>query len=77
MDSLSTGLVADVLNRLHQEAEIADTPLMQALVDEAGSREEMISQAIAAESRDLNAVYQTYADNFLSVSPRFGRFLYM
>ena len=77
MDSLSTGLVADVLHRLHQEAEIADAPLMQALVDEAGSREEMISQAIAAESRDLNEVYQRFADNFLSVSPRFGRFLYM
>ncbi|MCP3407074.1 O-methyltransferase [Bradyrhizobium sp. CCGB01] len=77
MDSLSTGLVADVLDRLHQEAEIADAPLMQALVDEAGSREELISQAIAAESRNLNAVYQNYANNFLSVSPRFGRFLYM
>lgn len=77
MDSLSTGLVADVLDRLHQEAEIADAPLMQALIDEAGSREELISQAIAAESRDLNAVYQSYANNFLSVSPRFGRFLYM
>jgi len=77
MDSLSTGLVADVLHRLHQEAEIADAPLMQALVNEAGSREEMISQAIAAENRDLGQVYQGYANNFLSVSPRFGRFLYM
>jgi len=77
MDSLSTGLVADVLDRLHQEAEIADAPLMQALVNEAGSREEMISQAIAAENRDLGQVYQGYANNFLSVSPRFGRFLYM
>lgn len=77
MDSLSTGLVADVLDRLHQEAEIADAPLMQALVNEAGSREEMINQAIAAENRDLGQVYQGYANNFLSVSPRFGRFLYM
>ena len=77
MDSLSTGLIADVLHRLHQEAEIADAPLMQALVNEAGSREEMISQAIAAENRDLGQVYQGYANNFLSVSPRFGRFLYM
>lgn len=77
MDSLSTGLVADVLHRLHQEAEIADPPLMQAFANEADSREEMISQAIAAESRDLNEVYQRFANNFLSVSPRLGRFLYM
>ncbi|MBR1126781.1 O-methyltransferase [Bradyrhizobium iriomotense] len=77
MDSLSTGVVADVLHRLHQEAEIADAPLMQAFVNEGTSREEMISQAIAAESRDLNEVYQRYANNFLSVSPRFGRFLHM
>jgi predicted O-methyltransferase YrrM len=77
MDSISSGLVADVLHRLHQEAEIADAPLMQAFVNEGTSREEMISQAIAAESRDLNEVYQRFANNFLSVSPRFGRFLYM
>jgi predicted O-methyltransferase YrrM len=77
MDSLNTGVVADVLQRLHQEAEIADAPLMQAFANEATSREEIISQAIAAENRDLNEVYQRFAGNFLSVSPRFGRFLYM
>ncbi|UWU74152.1 class I SAM-dependent methyltransferase [Bradyrhizobium huanghuaihaiense] len=77
MDSISSGLVADVLHRLHQEAEIADAPLMQAFMNEGTSREEMISQAIAAESRDLTEVYQRFANNFLSVSPRFGRFLYM
>ncbi|MBR0841211.1 class I SAM-dependent methyltransferase [Bradyrhizobium liaoningense] len=77
MDSLSTGLVADVLRRLHQEAEIADAPLMQTLAAAAGSREEMISQVVAAESSDLRKVYQGFASNFLSVSPRFGRFLYM
>ncbi|MGY4625707.1 O-methyltransferase [Bradyrhizobium sp. USDA 4486] len=77
MDSISSGLVADVLRRLHQEAEIADGPLMQAYMNEGTSREEMISQAIAAESRDLNEVYHRFANNFLSVSPRFGRFLYM
>ncbi|MGX1321479.1 putative O-methyltransferase YrrM [Bradyrhizobium sp. USDA 377] len=77
MDSISSGLVADVLHRLHREAEVADAPLMQTFVNDGTSREEMISQAIAAESRDLNEVYQRFANNFLSVSPRFGRFLYM
>ncbi|MBR1363539.1 MULTISPECIES: O-methyltransferase [Bradyrhizobium] len=77
MDSLSKGVVADVLHRLHQEAEIADGQLMQTFANEAKSRDEIISKAIAAESRDLNEVYRGLADNFLSVSPRFGRFLYM
>ena len=30
MDSLSSGPVAEVLKRLHREAEAADAPLMQA-----------------------------------------------
>lgn len=77
MDSLSSGLVADVLERLHREAEAADAPLVQTITSEASNREEMISQFIAAESRDLKSVYHGLAGNFLSVSPRFGRFLYM
>jgi predicted O-methyltransferase YrrM len=77
MDSLSSGPVAEVLERLHQEAEAADAPLMQTFPDEAGPREEMLGQFIEAESKDLAAVYHGLAGNFLSVSPLFGRFLYM
>lgn len=77
MDSLSSGLVADVLERLHREAEAADAPLAQTLANEASSRDEMISRIIEAESRDLKGLYRGFASNFLSVSPRFGRFLYM
>lgn len=77
MDSISSGLVADVLERLHREADAADAPLAQAVTNEANSREEMISQVIAAENRDLEGIYRGFAGNFLSVSPRFGRFLYM
>lgn len=77
MDSLSSGLVADVLERLHREADAADAPLAQAVSNEANSGEEMISQVIAAENRDLEGIYRGFAGNFLSVSPRFGRFLYM
>jgi len=77
MDSLSSGLVRDVLERLHREAEAADAPLAQTITSEASNREEMISRFIAAESRDLKSVYHGLAGNFLSVSPRFGRFLYM
>ncbi|MBR0956425.1 O-methyltransferase [Bradyrhizobium japonicum] len=77
MDSLSSGLVADVLERLHREAEAADAPLAQSFANEASSREEMINQLVTAEGRDLEGTYRGFADNFLSVSPRFGRFLYV
>lgn len=77
MDSLSSGLVADVLERLHREAEAADAPLVQTFTNEASSREEMIGRIIEAESSDLEGLYHGFAGNFLSVSPHFGRFLYM
>jgi predicted O-methyltransferase YrrM len=77
MDSLSSGPVADVLQRLHQEAEAADAPLMQTFESEATTVEQAMSQVVAAETKDLTGLYHGYARNFLSVSPEFGRFLYM
>jgi predicted O-methyltransferase YrrM len=77
MDSLSSGPVAEVLQRLHREAEAADAPLMQAFESEMTTVEQAMSQVVEAETRDLAALYQGYAGNFLSVSPEFGRFLYM
>jgi predicted O-methyltransferase YrrM len=76
MDSLSQGPVADVLLRLHREAEAADAPLMLAM-DEATDQQGAISHFIEAETRDLTGVYRGLADNFLNVSPEFGRFLYL
>jgi predicted O-methyltransferase YrrM len=77
MDSISSGAVAEVLKRLHQEAEAADAPLMQSLMGEATSQEQAITQFIDAETKDMKGVYHGLAGNFLSVSPQFGRFLYM
>jgi predicted O-methyltransferase YrrM len=77
MDSLSSGLAAEVLHRLHQEADAADAPLMQAYASEMTNVEQAMNQVVAAENRDLTGLYHGYADNFLSVSPEFGRFLYM
>jgi predicted O-methyltransferase YrrM len=77
MDSLTDGLAADVLRRLHQEAEAADAPLAQTFTNGTSSREEIIGRIIEAESRDLKGLYNGFADNFLSVSPRLGLFLYM
>ncbi len=77
MDSISSGPVAEVLQRLHQEAEAADAPLMQTLASEMTGVEQAMDQVIEAESRDLTGLYHGFAGNFLSVSPEFGRFLYM
>lgn len=75
MNSLSSGLVADVLSRLHREAEAADAPLMQTVMNKG--REEILGEFLQAETRDVAAVYRELVGNFLSVSPDFGRFLYM
>jgi predicted O-methyltransferase YrrM len=77
MNSLSSGLVAEVLQRLHQEAEAADAPLMQSLGSDGTTVEQAMNQVIEAETRDMTGLYHGYAGNFLSVSPEFGRFLYM
>ena len=75
MDSLSSGRVAEVLQRLHQEAEAADAPLMQTHAGE--NIEDAMRQVVEAETEDLTGLYHRYAGNFLSVSPEFGHFLYM
>jgi predicted O-methyltransferase YrrM len=77
VDSLGSGPVAEVLKRLHQEAEAADAPLMQTYASAATSPEQMITQVIDAETKDLKGFYQGFAGNFLNVSPEFERFLYM
>jgi predicted O-methyltransferase YrrM len=77
MDSLSSGPVAEVLKRLHREAEAADAPLMQTYASEMTNVEQAMRQVVEAETEDLTGLYHGYADNFLSVSPEFGRFLYM
>ncbi len=50
---------------------------MQTYMREATSQETVISQLIEDETKDLTGLYHGYAGNFLSVSPLFGRFLYM
>jgi predicted O-methyltransferase YrrM len=77
MNSLSSGPIAEVLQGLHQEADAADAPLMQTFEGEATTVEQAMSQVVEAETKDLTGLYHGYAGNFLSVSPEFGRFLYM
>jgi len=77
MRSLNVGRVAETLRRLYLEAETADRAMLASLIDAGEGLDGVISRMVAAESQDLRGLYRTYANNFLSVSPDFGRFLYM
>ncbi|MES2451510.1 MAG: class I SAM-dependent methyltransferase [Pseudomonadota bacterium] len=77
MDTLSTGRVAAVLQRLFAEAEQADRPLIESFLNGDTPPDQMIADVIAAEKWDLRELYREQADNFLNISPEFGRFLYM
>lgn len=79
MDSLNTGRVAQTLQRLFEEAAQADAAMLAQFAD-AGtsgpSAEAAIAELMAEERRDLRGVYRGYVDNFLNVTPEYGRFLY-
>ena len=81
MNTLSSGLVAQVLDGLHQEAEATDREAMSALAEvmdgPAEAVDKMVADMLAEERADYRAVYRSYADNFLAISPGYGRFLYM
>ncbi|CAM3432689.1 hypothetical protein BOSP111201_04505 [Bordetella sputigena] len=78
MDTLSTGPVAQILQRLFQEAEEADLALVEQFSARLSrqSLEDTMAEIFAEEHRDLRGVYRGYVDNFLSVTPAYGRFLY-
>ena len=77
MDSLSAGRIADVLAMLHQDAEAADRQLMADSISDGLSPEQMIKKVLEEEAKDYKALYGGLTNNFLSVSPAFGRFCYM
>ncbi|WP_026082999.1 O-methyltransferase [Pseudomonas tolaasii] len=74
MNSLSSGRVADTLQQLFKDAERAD----EALIERFGNvdPEQMVTQHLMAERKDLRSVYRGYVNNFLNVTPEYGRFLY-
>jgi predicted O-methyltransferase YrrM len=75
MTSLMSEPVASVLKRLFREAAIADRPLLEQF--RISATEDPWTKFVAEETRDYRALYSNFAKNFLSVSPEFGRFLYM
>jgi predicted O-methyltransferase YrrM len=79
MNTLDSSRVADLLSGLHQEAEASDREhleTMTATFNGPGGVEQMISDILADERADYSTIYRRYADNFLAVSPAYGRFLY-
>lgn len=79
MNSLSTGRVAETLQRLFTEAEQADRALMAQFSDAENSEQliaESLAEHFAEERRDVRGFYRGYVDNFLNVAPEYGRFLY-
>ncbi|MFV3128886.1 O-methyltransferase [Niveispirillum sp. KHB5.9] len=81
MNTLTTGPVGPLLDRLHQEAEAADRALFGAIMADMQASGTTLEQAaatmIAEERENYRAIYHGHADRFLSVSPTYGRFLYM
>lgn len=81
MNSLTDGSVAATLDRLHRDAQASDREhleaMMSAMEAPGASAEQAIAGMLAEERADYRGVYRGYADNFLAVSPGYGRFLYM
>ncbi|KIH98072.1 methyltransferase [Streptomonospora alba] len=77
MDSLTTNPVAETLQRLFTEAETTDRHLLSEWTDKAESSSAVISELLDAEAKDYQGFYQQLSQHFLSVSPEFGRFLYV
>ncbi|HET6735610.1 O-methyltransferase [Mycobacterium sp.] len=77
MDTLTSTPVADVLARLFAEAQAADGPLQAQWLAAFQDRSDSLTELLAQEATDYKGVYHEFADNFLNVSPEFGRFLYV
>ncbi len=78
MNSLTTGPISDLLNRLFEKAEAADRPLIEAFGGDGQElSDEQFKKVLDEEAKDYKAVYRNFAGNYLNVSPEFGKFLYM
>jgi predicted O-methyltransferase YrrM len=78
--TLASERVAQLLTKLHQDAEDSDREHVEAMMAAIGapdaSMDELIAGLLAEERSDYHAIYQRYAGNYLAVTPTYGRFLY-
>ena len=76
MDSLHSNRVAEVLDRLHTEAEVADKSLREQFA-QLTDFQAVLDKILAEERIDPTAQFNANAERFLSVTRGFGRMLYM
>ncbi len=80
MNSLSTGRIALLLDKLHADADAADCELMAALMAQLEASGETPQQFASRLGADQGAndrtTYRGHAEHFLAVSPSYGWFLY-
>jgi predicted O-methyltransferase YrrM len=80
MNTLETGNVAALLDKLHHDAHAADHAHFEKVMAEMEASgegaEQWAARLLEEERAGLRPVYQGFADHFLSVSPGYGRFLY-
>lgn len=80
VNTLSSGRVAQILDKLHQDAEAADrefmTKVMRDIETSGDTLESAAAKMIAAERANYPEIYRGHADRFLAVSAAYGRFLY-
>ena len=80
MNTLNSARVAQLLAQLHTDAQAADAPFFETMMDRVRESGGTIAQAavqlLAEERKDYTAVYRRHAEHFLSISPDYGRFLY-
>jgi predicted O-methyltransferase YrrM len=78
--TLDSERVAQLLTKLHGDAEASDREhveaMMASIAAPGASMDELIAGLLAEERSDYRAVYQRYAGNYLAVTPTYGRFLY-
>ena len=80
MTLLSSGRVAETLDKLHADADAADRDLMATMMAEFEASGETLKDVAARfvdeERVNYRTRYHGHADHFLAVSPAYGNFLY-
>jgi hypothetical protein len=76
MNSLTGGPVAQILERLHRDAEAADCELvaaMTAMLEAPGVTMDTVVAKVLAREKDYRASSSEHVERFLAVSPAYGR----
>jgi predicted O-methyltransferase YrrM len=80
MALITSGRVAETLDRLHRDADAADrdfmTEVMARFEASGATLEEAAARLVDEERASYRTVYHGHAEHFLAVSPAYGRFLY-